>query len=183
MSEWPEQIAEFQRTWVQQQQKMMTDWLESLKGPGADVSPAGWRKAADVMEKQVTSALDTQKRSLVAFTENIEGIEGAPEGFSQAMTQLEEGIELWADLQHRLWKVWFDMLRATAPVPQTPGEAMLDSWQDMVKQSMEIQEQWLSNWTNATAGSGARSGRRSTDQPASRQSSKAAAGGARKTSS
>lgn len=183
MSEWPDQIAEFQRTWVKQQQRVMTDWLESLQSPGADASPAGWRKAADVMEKQVTSALDTQKRSLIAVTENIEGMEGAPEAFTQAMSQLEEGIELWADIQHRLWKVWFDMLRATAPVPQTPGEAMVESWQDMVKQSMAIQEQWLSNWSSSKGNSGATAARKSTGQSASGQSSKTTAGGSRKTSS
>jgi len=183
MSEWPEQIAEFQRTWVNQQQKMMTDWLESLQSPGADASPATWRKATDVMEKQVTSALDAQKQSLMAFAEKVEGVEGAPEAFTQAMTQLEEGIELWADVQRRLWKVWFDMLRATVPVPQTPGDAMLENWQDMVKQSMSIQEQWLSNWTNPKRSSGDKSGGRSTGQHSSGQSAKAAAGARRKTNS
>lgn len=178
MSEWPEQVAEFQRTWVNQQQKMMTDWLENLQSPGADASPASWRKATDVMEKQVTSALDAQKRSLMTFAESVEGVEGAPEAFTQAIGQLEEGIELWADVQRRLWKVWFDMLRATLPVPQTPGEAMLESWQDMVKQSMSIQEQWLSNWTNLKPDSGTGSGKRSTSQ-----SAKTAAGGGRKTNS
>ncbi len=181
MSQWQEQIAEFQRTWVNQQQKVMTDWLASLQSPGAEASPANWRKAADVMEKQVTTALDTQKRSLMAFAENIEGVEGAPEAFAQAVSQLEEGLGMWSDLQLRLWKVWFDMLRATAPVPQNPGEAMLENWQDMVRQSMSIQEQWLSNWTTSTAGSGAKTGSRSPNKSASSQSSKAAAGSARKT--
>lgn len=176
MSEWSDQIAEFQRTWVQQQQKMMTDWLESLNGQGADVSPAGWRKAVDVMEKQVTSALDAQKRSLTAVTENLEGVEGAPEAFTQAMNQLEKGIEQWADVQRRLWAVWFDMLKSTAPVPKTPGETMVENWQDMVKQSMEIQEQWLSSWTGAGTGSG----KKSKGQTASGSSSKPAAGGTRK---
>lgn len=154
MPEWPSQITDFQRTWVEQQQKMMNDWLESMRGAGSDASPASWRKAADVMEKQVNSALDTQKDSLMAIAENMENLEGAPDAYAQAVNQLEQGIELWAEVQHRLWKVWFDMLRATSPVPQTPGEAMLESWQDMVRKSMTIQEQWLSNWTNAAGGTG-----------------------------
>lgn len=147
MAEWPSQIAEFQRTWVEQQQKMMSEWMDSLKNASNDASPASWRKAADVMEKQVNSALDSQKQSLMAIAENVENIEGVPDAFTQTINQLEKGIELWADVQRRLWKVWFDMLRATSPVPQTPGEAMMENWQDMVRKTMSIQEQWLSNWS------------------------------------
>jgi hypothetical protein len=147
MAEWPSQIAEFQRTWVEQQQKMMSEWMDSLKNASNDASPASWRKAADVMEKQVNSALDSQKQSLMAIAGNVENIEGVPDAFTQTINQLEKGIELWADVQRRLWKVWFDMLRATSPVPQTPGEAMMENWQEMVRKTMSIQEQWLSNWS------------------------------------
>lgn len=160
MSEWPNQVTEFQRSWVEQQQKMMSDWLESLQNAGGGASPANWRKAADMMEKQVNSALDTQKDSLMAIAANMENVEGAPDAFSQGVQQLEQGIDLWAEVQHRLWKVWFDMLRATSPVPQTPGEAVLESWQDMVRKSMSIQEQWLSSWTGPEGASGGASTRK-----------------------
>ena len=79
--------------------------------------------------------------------ENTENFEGAPESFTQIFHQLEDGIELWNDVQRRLWQVWFDMLRTTAPVPQTPGETLIRNWQDMAQRAMSIQEQWLSNWT------------------------------------
>ena len=180
MTEWPSQIAEFQRTWVEQQQKVMSEWLESLQHAGSDASPASWRKAADVMEKQVNSALDTQKQSLMAIAENIENVEGVPDAFSQAVNQLEKGIELWSEVQHRLWKVWFDMLRATSPVPQTPGEAMLENWQDMVRKSMSIQEQWLSNWTGPESKSGGASRKKAST---SSQSSRASAGDGSKSGS
>lgn len=160
MSDWPDQITEFQRNWVEQQQKLLSEWLDSLKSAGGGDSPrATWRKAADVMEQQVDSALDAQKRSLMAFAENIENMEGVPESFSQSVKQLEEGIEQWADVQHRMWRVWFDMLRTGTPAPQSPGEAMMENWEDMVKRTMAVQDEWLSKWTDmqsASSGGAAR---------------------------
>lgn len=146
MSEWSNQITELQRSWVEQQQKLLSDWLGSMKSTSGDSSRANWRKATDVMEQQVDSALKVRKRSLMVFAENMEKVEGAPEAFTEAVKQLEQSLEQWAEIQHRIWGVWFDMVRATVPAPQTPGEAMMESWEEMVKRTMAIQEQWLSNW-------------------------------------
>lgn len=149
MTDWSDQIAEFQRNWVQQQQKLMTDWLESMKSAGGSASAPDWRQAADVMEQQVNSALDAQKHSLRAVAEKMESVEGTPKELNQAVKQLEEGIERWAEMQQEMWQVWFDMLRDASPKPQNPGEAMMKSWEDMAKRTMSIQEQWLSSWTGA----------------------------------
>lgn len=139
MLEWSDQLTEFQYNWVEQQQKLLSDWLDSMKSAGGDSTRASWRKAADIMEQQVDSTLAAQKRSLLFFAENLEDVEGSPEAFNQALKQLEEGIDQWAEVQHRMWRVWFDMLRSTAPAPQTPGEAMMESWEDTVKQTMAVQ--------------------------------------------
>lgn len=171
MSDWPDQITEFQRNWVEQQQKLLSDWLDSLKSTGGDSPRASWRKAADVMEQQIDSALDAQKQSLRAFAENLEKVEGAPETFTQGVKQLEEGIEQWADVQHQMWRVWFDMLRANSPTPQTPGETAMESWEDMVKQTMAVQEEWLSKWTDMTPASGKGSGKKSSGKKTSRKKS------------
>lgn len=146
MTEWPKQIAEFQENWVQQQQKLMHDWLETLKRMGA--SGDNWKKTADVMERQVDGALDAQKRSLLTFAETMEEVQGAPEAFTQAMKQLENAIEQWAEVQHRMSKAWFDMLRTTAPA-LAQGEALMDSWDDVMKQTMNRQQEWVSQVTES----------------------------------
>lgn len=152
MTQWSDQIAEFQRTWVAQQQKLLEEWLSSMKSAGGESPRASWRQAADFMQQQVDSALDAQKRSLVAFAESLEDIDNAPEAFNETMKQLEQGIEEWTEVQQRMWQVWFDMLRATAPTPQTPGEAMMEKWEDMVKQTMSIQQEWLSRLSGGELG-------------------------------
>lgn len=164
MTDWSDHIAQFQRNWVEQQQKLMTDWLESMKSAGGGASAPDWRQAADVMEQQVNSALDAQKRSLRAVAEKMETVEGAPKELNQAVKQLEDGIERWTEIQQEMWQVWFDMLRNASPKPQSPGEAALKSWEDMAKRTMSIQEQWLSSWTGAGAAAA--------DEPQAKQAKK-----------
>lgn len=76
------------------------------------------------------------------------------------MKQLEEGIEQWAEVQQGMWHVWFNMLRSTSPVPQTPGEAVMKSWEDMVKRTMSVQDEWLSKWTGSQTPSGTTPGKK-----------------------
>ena len=152
--EWPTQITELQRKWVEQQQQLLNDWLGTLQNAGVSATPNAWREAIDVIEQQVYSALDAQKQSLKTLIENTEKVEGVPEPITHLVHQLEDGIELWNDVQLRLWQVWFDMLRTSAPVPQNPAETLISNWQDMAQRAMSIQEQWLSNWTGQTAASG-----------------------------
>ena len=140
MSEWSDQFAELQRSWVTQQQKMLSDWLGAVKASPDDSLRAQWRQAADVMEQQVSSALAAQEQSLMACVANMEKVDGA----SEAVSQLKTTIERWTEVQRDTWRVWFDMLRKAAPTPKTPGEAMMQSWEEMVKQTMAIQEKWLS---------------------------------------
>lgn len=168
MSNWSDQIAEFQRNWVEQQQKLMTEWLESMKGAGGGASGPDWGKAVDVMEQQVNSAFDAQKRSLRAVAGNMDKVEGAPKELGQAVKQLEEGIERWTEVQQNMWQVWFDMLRDAAS-PQRPGDAMLKNWEDMAQRTMSIQEQWLSNWTEPGSTPGKKSGRKKATKKSGRK--------------
>jgi len=154
MADWSDQMGEFQRDWVRQQQQLMTDWLDSMKSIGGSSAKPDWRQAADIMEQQVDSALDAQKRSLRAVAEQMAAVEGAPREIRDAVKQLEDGIERWAEIQRDVWRVWFDMLRDASPKPEKPGETMLKSWEDMAKQTLSIQEQWLSNWAESPLASG-----------------------------
>lgn len=147
MSGWPEQLNEYQRAWVEQQQKLMSDWLNNLQSAGqpADI----WRQMIDIMEQQVNSALDAQKNSLLTLAKNAEQTEGMPDNLSQGIQQMEQGIETWAEMQQQIWQNWFETLRMAAPVSRTPGETLLKNWQDVAQRAMSMQEDWLSNWMSS----------------------------------
>jgi len=151
MSEWDEQVSEFQRNWMKQQQALLGDWLGTLQNAGADKPANMWQEAVSVMEQQVESVLDIQKKSLLSLAENSRHVQGVPDAFSQWVAQMESGLELWTEVQRRLWEVWFNLLRSNTPAAQTPGETLVKNWQDMARRAISTQEQWLSNWMGSRA--------------------------------
>lgn len=171
MTDWAEQITEFQRAWLEQQQQLLSGWVGNLQNVAGTSTPQNaWQQTIDAMEQQVNSVLDTQQQSLVALVKTIEQTGNASVGSHRWENQAEEGIELWIDTQHRLWKVWFEMLRNASPATKTPGEALAKNWQDLVDRAVDIQEQWLSGWTNEKSGHTKSSGKQSTKSSTSRQS-------------
>lgn len=173
MSDWTKQVADFQHSWMEQQQKFLTDWMGTLQQAGAAQQPNMWRQAIDAMEQQVNSAIETQQRALLTLAEKSEHAEGVPEAYSDWVRQLEEGMEMWSDMQHRLWQVWFEMLRNVSPGAQTPGETLFKEWQDMTRKAMSVQEEWLSGLTGTKGAAGKKTARSSTAKrsPASKERS------------
>jgi hypothetical protein len=153
MTDWSEQITEFQRTCAEQQQQLLTGWFSTLQNAGSSTPQNVWRQAIDTFEKQVNGILDTQQISFHALLKTVEQAGDSNPEITQWEQQAAAGVGLWVDMQHRLWKSWFDILRNSAPVEQTPGERLTQNWKDMVQQTMEMQQLWLSTWTGAQTGS------------------------------
>ena len=153
MKDWAQQISEFQHSWLEQQEQLLSGWLSTMQNAGVPNTPqTTWRQAIDTMEQQVNSILDTQQQSLTALVKTVESAGNASLEPQQWEHQAEEGIELWVDTQHKLWKAWFEMLRSASPASQTPAEMVAKNWQDFMKRTVEAQEQWLSSWTNEKTG-------------------------------
>lgn len=156
-------MTDFQRTWLEQQQQLVSGWLGTLQSAaGAGAPQTAWRQTIDANEEQINSVLDTQQKLLTALVKTAENAGTASLESNQWEHQAEEGIELWIDLQHRLWKVWFEMLRNASPVQQTPGQLLTKNWQDIVQRAVEFQEQCMSTWAGSQPGSAKPSGKRST---------------------
>lgn len=165
-------ISAFQQNWLEQQQKLLNDWLETLQLSTGSRMPGSLWKMIDVMEDQIDRTLDMQESSLLALTENAENVEDLPVLLSQCFRQMEEGIEQWNDVQRRLWSVWFDMLRTAFPVKEQPGEPVLNNWQDFIQQAISIQEQWISGWTGFLPNTNTATKNKSTKSPATRRTSR-----------
>jgi len=146
---------------MEQQQKFLSDWLGALQGAGAVGTNNAWKQSVSAVEQQINGFLDLQKQSLMAVAGNLEQVEGTPEAYTHWVQQLEEGLDMWADMQHRLWEVWFDMLRSMEPVTGAPGNMPVMDWQDMAERAMSLQQQWLSDLTSSTAAAGKRGGKTS----------------------
>ena len=138
-------FAEMQQAWVTQQQKLLNDWVGTLKTTQSDSLRATWRTAVDVMEQQVESALKAQQESLMKGVANLESVDGVPEAAAAHVDQLKTTIGRWAEMQTEIWNVWFELVREAAPAPKTPADALMESWEDMAKRTMDIQRKWMSD--------------------------------------
>jgi hypothetical protein len=147
MADWSDQITGFQRTCMEQQQQLLSGWFGVLQSAGTNTPQHVWNEAIDALEKQVNGALDTQQLSFHALLNTVEQADNSSLEIKQWEHKAAAGIGLWTDMQHQLWKTWFDMLRKASPAKKDPGEMLTQNWQDMVQQTMEMQQLWLSTWT------------------------------------
>jgi hypothetical protein len=170
MTSTAEQITEFQRNWLEQQQELMSNWFGTLQKAAESNTPkTTWTEAIDTLEKQVDSALEMQQRSITTLLKTVEDSLDDTFDTDQLEQQLEEGVNIWTDVQHRLWEVWFEMLRHASPVEQLSNITFAKNWQEFVDQTMDIQKQAFSGILNSFSTSGESSGK----QPATPSASKA----------
>jgi len=146
MTDWTQQIADFQRSCLEQQQQMLSGWFGTLQKAGNGAPNNVWRQALDSLEQQVNGALDTQHQSFKALLKTIEQAGNGSAELAHWERQAEAGMSFWNNMQHQLWRTWFEMLRDAAPARQEPAELLTQNWQKMMQQTMAMQEQWLSNW-------------------------------------
>jgi hypothetical protein len=171
MTDWTRQVSEFQRAWLGQQQKFLLNWLGTLQNAGSTKQHNVWEQSVSTVEQQVNHALDMQKQTLMAIVENLEQVEGAPQAYTHWVRHLEEGLDMWADMQHRLWEAWFDMLRSVKPAAQSPGKTPVMGWQEMAERAVSLQQQWLSDLTSASSAVAGGTGKRTGKSPATKKSS------------
>lgn len=149
MTDWANQVTELQRSWLEQQQKLMAGWFGTIQGAGATGGyQNAWQQTLYMMEQQVNSLLDTQQQMLTAWIETMGQAGDTCLGSRQWQHQAEEGIALWIDTQHRFWKTWFEMLHGSHPTGQIPGDMLVKNWQDLADHAVDFQDQWLKGLTN-----------------------------------
>lgn len=160
MTDWSDQITEFQRSCMEQQQHLLAGWFGTLQKAGRNTPQNVWRQAIDTLEQQVNGALDTQQVSFQALLKTVEQAGNASPEITQWEHQAAAGISFWMSMQKQLWKTWFDMLRNATPAKQEPGGMPTQNWQDLVQQAVNMQQQWLSSWTGGQSGNKGPSGKR-----------------------
>jgi hypothetical protein len=160
MTSTAEQITEFQRNWLEQQQELMGNWFGTLQKAAESNTPeTTWTEAIDTLEKQVDSALEMQQRSITTLLKTVEDSLDGTFDTDQLEQQLEEGVNLWTDVQHQLWEIWFEMLRHASPVDPQSNVTLARNWQDFVDRAMDIQKQAFSGMISSFSTSDESSGK------------------------
>ena len=146
------QAEDMVKAWTESQQKLWNTWLEALQNSPQSTSAKVWPEGISKWQESVDSTIDSQLGSLRKWAENAKNFESAPAETRNWANEGVQMVERWTGAQRQLWELWFEFLRKTEAGTAKEGgkehfEQLVQSWQDMTKQIMELQQDWASSWS------------------------------------
>src|SRR5205807_2073333 len=115
-------------TWAQTQQKLLTNWLDTMQRFSGTASPELWTKTVEAWQASVKQTLDAQEQRL-----------------------------RWIDAERQLWQSWFNIVRDInfKVEPGTGAQAgsnLLQLWQESARKMIETQTALARQWTSGFPG-------------------------------
>ena len=82
-------------TWVQAQQKLLTNWLDTVKRYSGTHSPDLWTSTVDAWQTSVKQTLDAQEEWMRQWTETLANTQGTPQELQALARQGREQLQRW----------------------------------------------------------------------------------------
>ena len=140
------------KTWGETQQKLMTDWLETLRRLGGTPTLELWRKTVDTWQTSVKETLDAQTDWTQQWTEALAKTKGTPEELRELAKEGREQLQQWTEAERDLWQGWFNAIREINFRPETGtgaqmGGDLIQLWQDTANKMINTQADLVRRWT------------------------------------
>ena len=146
------------KTWAETQQKLLTDWLNTIRGFSGTPTLELWTKTVDAWQTSVKETLDAQAKWTHQWADTLANAKGTPEELRELAQEGREQMLQWADAQRELWQGWFNAVREInfRPEPGVGAQAgrdMVQLWQDSAHKMIDAQAEMVKRWTEGTRGS------------------------------
>ena len=143
------------KTWSETQQKLLNDWLDTLRKLGGTPTLELWRQTVDTWQNSVKETVDARAEYTRQLTETLAKAKGSPEEFRELAREGREQLQHWAEAERDLWKGWFDVAREInfRPEPGTGAQAgkdLLQLWQESTHKMIDTQAALIRRWTGGT---------------------------------
>jgi len=143
------------KTWSETQQKLLADWLDTLRKLGGTPTLELWRQTVDTWQNSVKETVDARAEYTRQLTETLAKAKGTPEEFRELAREGREQLQHWTEAERDLWKGWFDVAREInfRPEPGTGAQAgkdLLQLWQDSTHKMIDTQAALIRRWTGGT---------------------------------
>ena len=143
------------KTWSETQQKLLADWLDTLRKLGGTPTLELWRQTVDTWQNSVKETVDARAEYTRQLTETLAKAKGSPEEFRELAREGREQLQHWAEAERDLWKGWFDVAREInfRPEPGTGAQAgkdLLQLWQESTHKMIDTQAALIRRWTGGT---------------------------------
>ena len=145
------------KTWAESQQKLLTDWLETLRKLGGTPTLELWTKTIDAWQSSVKETIDARAEWDRQWTETMAHAKGTPEELRKLASNGREQLQHWAEAERDLWQGWFNIVRNINFRPESgagaqAGMDLVQFWQDSAHKMIDAQASLVRNWTGGTTG-------------------------------
>jgi hypothetical protein len=144
------------KTWSETQQKLLNDWLDTLRKLGGTPTLELWRQTVDTWQNSVKETVDARAEYTRQLTETLAKAKGTPEEFRELAREGREQLQHWAEAERDLWKGWFDVAREInfRPEPGTGAQAgkdLVQLWQESTHKMIDAQAALIRRWTGGAS--------------------------------
>lgn len=145
------------KTWAESQQKLLTDWLETLRRLGGTPTLELWTKTIDAWQSSVKQTIDARAEWARQWTETLANTSGTPEELREVASKGREQLQHWTEAERDLWQSWFNAVRQInfRPEPGAGAQAgrdLVQLWQDSAHKMIDAQANLVQRWTGGTTG-------------------------------
>ena len=143
------------KTWAEAQQKLLTNWLDTVRKFGGTPTLELWTKTVDAWQASVKETLDARAQWTHDWTETLANAKGTPEELRELARKEREQLQHWAEAERELWQGWFNIVRHSnfRPEPGAGAQAgrdLLQLWQDSAHKMIDAQAALVQRWTGGT---------------------------------
>jgi hypothetical protein len=138
------------KTWAQSQQKLLTDWLDTLRRLGGTPTLELWAKTVDAWQSSVKETLDARAESTRQLIETLANAKGTPEELRELAHKEREQLQQWTEAERELWQGWFNIVRHINFKPEPgaqSGRDLVQRWQDSAHKMIDAQADLVRRWT------------------------------------
>ena len=145
------------KTWSETQQKLLSDWLDTLRRLGGTPTLELWRKTVDTWQTSVKETLDAQTDWTNQWTEALAKAKGTPEELREMVREGREQLQHWTEAERDLWQGWFNTAREINFRPEPgagtkAGEDLIQLWQNTATAMIKTQADLVRRWTGGATG-------------------------------
>ena len=143
------------KTWAEVQQKLLTDWLDTLRRFGGTPTLELWTKTVDAWQSSVKETVDARAESTRQLIETLANAKGTPEELRELARKGREQLQSWAEAERELWQGWFNIVRDInfRPEPGAGAQAgrdLVQLWQDSARKMIDAQAALVRRWSGGT---------------------------------
>jgi hypothetical protein len=145
------------KTWSETQQKLLTDWLDTLRKLGGTPTLELWTKTVDAWQSSVKETVDARAEFTRQLTETLANAKGTPEELRELARKEREQVQQWAEAERELWQGWFNIVREInfRPEPGAGAQAgrnLVQLWQESANKMIDAQAALVRRWTGGSSG-------------------------------